>query len=73
MHHGGQYKGQNRISVRVSGTSLFFGDRPEIRANEKYGPNFWSLLTTYGCMMVNLTTGKTERPLQNPMYGIIMA
>ena len=49
-----------------------FGDDYFLRTR-KYSPNFRSLLTTYGCMMVNLTTSKTERPLQNPMYGVIMA
>ena len=41
---------------------------------QTYDPNIrtqvWSLLTTYGNFVVNLTTGQIQTSLQNPIYWL---
>ena len=44
--------------------------KPSKRTIQIYEPKFWSLLTTYGNFVVNLTTGQIQTSLQNPIYWL---
>ena len=67
----GSWTGRRRSSFEFE-LQLFV--RSVFKSSERtiqiYEPKFWSLLTTYGNFMVNLTTGQIHRSLQNPIYWL---
>ena len=63
----GQKRSNFEFELQLFVRSVF---KSSERTIQIYEPKFWSLLTTYGNFVVNLTTGQIHRSLQNPIYWL---